>query len=61
MSFGIEKLIHSNKESSKKLSKNFLKSSSLNIIFFLTLFIKTTFISCQNIISIMPFQNKTFF
>lgn len=60
MSFGKEKLIHSNKESFKKLSKTFFKSSSLNIIFLLTLFIKTTFISCQNIISIMPFQNKTF-
>jgi len=33
--------------------------TSLNIIFLLTLFIKTTFISCQDIISIMPFENKT--
>ena len=34
--------------------------NSLNIIFLLVLFIKFTFISCQNIISIMPFENKTF-
>ena len=54
-------IIHSHKESIKAISKNLLNSSLLNIIFLLTLFIKFTFISCQNIISIMPFENKTFF